>query len=74
MKPPKKEEISDVLEWNRQHGIIWITYGICLELGWWLGYVVPLESLEIVFAMSGVVIPLPFMIMRHHTLEKKYKK
>lgn len=74
LEPPKKEEISDVLEWNKQHGIIWITYGICIEIGWWLGYIVPIEALKIFFAMGGIVIPLPFMIMRHHSLEKKYKK
>lgn len=74
VKPPKKEEISDVLEWNKQHGKIWILYGICIEIGWWLGYIVPSEALEIFFSMGGVVIPLPFMIMRHHSLERKYKK
>lgn len=74
LETPKKEEISDVSEWNKQHGIIWITYGICIEIGWWGGYIVPVESLEIFFATGGVVIPLPFMIMRHHSLERKYKK
>ena len=36
--PPKKEEISDVIQWNKKHGMIWIVYGICIELGFWLGY------------------------------------
>lgn len=74
IEPPKKEEISDVLEWNKQHGRIWLIYGICIELGCWLGYIVPIEALEIFFAMGGVVIPLPFMIIRHHSLTKIYKK
>lgn len=70
--PPKKEEISDVIQWNKKHGIIWIIYGICIELGFWLGYVMPGEVLEMVFMIGGVVIPLPFMVMRHHKLEKEY--
>ena len=48
--PPKKEEISDVIQWNKQHGVIWIVYGICIELGFWLGYNMPSEVLEMVFS------------------------
>ena len=71
--PPKKEEISDVVQWNKKHGIIWIVYGLCIELGFWLGYVMPVEALEMIFMMGGVIFPLPFMVMRHHKLEKEYK-
>ena len=69
----KKEEISDVIQWNKKHGIIWLTYGICIELGFWLGFVMPVEVLEMVFMMGGVIIPLPFMVIRHRKLEKEYK-
>lgn len=71
--PPKKEEISDVIKWNRKHGTIWIMYGICIELGFWLGYVMPVEVLKMVFMMGGVIIPLPVMVMLHRKLEKEYK-
>lgn len=70
--PPKKEEISDIIQWNKKHGIIWIVYGICIELGFWIGYVMPIEALEIFFMISGIVIPLPFMCLRHYKLEKVY--
>lgn len=72
--PPKKEEISDVIKWNKKHGTIWIVYGICIELGFWLGYVMPVEVLETVFMMGGVIIPLPIMVIIHHKLEKEYKR
>lgn len=71
--PPKKEEISDVEQWNKKHGMIWIAYGLCIELGFWLGYVMPIEVLEMIFMMGGVIIPLPFMVIRHRKLEKEYK-
>ncbi|SDB22408.1 hypothetical protein SAMN02910298_01080 [Pseudobutyrivibrio sp. YE44] len=71
--PPKKEEISDVIQWNRKHGMIWVIYGICIELGFWLAYVMPFEILEMIFMMGGVIFPLPFMVLRHHKLEKEYK-
>ena len=72
--PPKKDEITDIIQWNKKHGAIWIIYGICIELGFWLGYIMPTELLEMIFMMGGVVIPLPFMILRHRSLEKKYAK
>ena len=71
--PHKKEEISDVIQWNKKHGFMWIIYGICIELGFWLGYIMPSEVLEMVFMMGGVIIPLPFMVLRHRALEKEYK-
>lgn len=70
--PPRKEDITDVIQWNRKHGAIWIIYGICIEAGFWLGFVMPTEILEMIFMMGGVVIPLPFMVFRHRSLEKKY--
>lgn len=72
--PPKREEISDVIKWNKKHGVIWIVYGICIELGFWLGYIIPIEALEMVFMMGGVIVPLPFMVMRHKKLEIMYKR
>ena len=71
---PKREEISDVRQWNIKHGMIWIIYGICIELGFWLGFVMPNEVLQAVFLIGGIIIPLPFMVLRHHKLEKEYRK
>lgn len=72
--PPKKEEISDIIQWNKKHGMIWLAYGGCIELGFWLGCVMPNEVLEIVFMMGGIIFPLPFMCLRHHKLEKEYRR
>lgn len=72
--PPKKEEISDVKEWNKQHGMLWIIYGICIETGYWLGYFMPITALEVLFTLGGTVLPLPLMILRHRTLDKRYRK
>ncbi len=72
--PPKKEEISDIIAWNKKHGMLWIAYGIIIELGYWLGYFAPNEVLEIIFSIGGVLIPIPFMIIGHHKLVKMYGK
>lgn len=34
----------------------------------------PKEVLEMVFMMGGVVIPLPFMIIAHQNIEKRYRQ
>lgn len=71
--PPKKEEISDIIAWNKRHGLIWIGYGICIELGLWLGYIAPNEVLEMIFLIGAVIIPLPIMIMCHNKIVKMYQ-
>lgn len=71
--PPKKEEISDITKWNRQHGLIWIIYGICVELGFSIGFMMPSEILAVLFLLGGIIIPMPFMVIRHNQLERKYK-
>jgi len=71
--PPKKEEISNIIQWNRKHGMIWIIYGICIELGFWFGFISPNEILEMIFVMGGVVLPIPFMVLQHKKLEREYK-
>ena len=72
--PPKKENITDIEKWNKKHGMIWILYGASIELGFWFGYIVPSDVLAPILLMGGVVIPIPFMIMRHNSLVKKYWK
>ena len=72
--PPRKEEITDIIAWNKKHGMIWIIYGICIELGFLLGNVMPTDILQMIFMTGGIIIPLPFMVMRHKSLEKEYKR
>lgn len=72
--PPRKEEISDVMQWNKKHGMIWLVYGLCIELGFWLGYLVPVTFLQVVFVVGGGLLPMPFMVVAHHKLEKEYKQ
>lgn len=72
--PPKKEEIIDCIAWNRKHGMIWIIYGICIELGFWIGFLMPVEFFQMFFMIGGIIFPLPFMVIRHQRLEKEYKK
>ena len=53
--------------------MIWIIYGICIELGFWLGNVMTTGMLQMIVMTGGIILPLPFMVMRHKSLEKKYR-
>lgn len=69
---PKADEIKDVKKWNIKHGLIWIIYGVLIELGFWLGFMVPTESLQAVVFIGCILVPLPLMVVIHRSLEKKY--
>lgn len=70
---PKKEEITDVVKWNRAHGMLWILYGIIIELSFFLGYIMPNEVLQMICLIGGVIIPLPLIVLGHRKLEGKYR-
>lgn len=72
--PPKAVDITDIVAWNRKHGLIWIIYGMCIEAGFWIGYFIPNEVLQTICMMGGGGIPLPFMVIRHKVLVRKYHK
>lgn len=70
--PPRENQITDMIAWNRQHGLMWILYGICIELG----FLPFIFSENDIFAgvcyCCGILVPLPIMILYHHLLVKKY--
>ena len=63
-KPPKPEEISDVTAYNRGHAILFFTYGIAMPVSVFAGPVLFLAA-----TLGGI----PFLILCHHFLEKKYR-
>ena len=38
IKPPTRDEISDVEAWNKKHAIMWIVYGCCIVISWMIGF------------------------------------
>lgn len=73
-KPPKESELSDVVGWNKEHGMMWLLYSGIIIISYLLG--LPLfDSIWCVVPMcGGIILPLPLMIWYHHKLMKKYKK
>lgn len=78
-KPPKAEEISDVLAWNKKHGYMWIAYGISIML---VGIIIGVCSLNknaintlmiLLLSTVGVILPIIVMMIYHTRLEKMYR-
>ena len=40
IKPPDREELTDVGDWNKKHGMMYIAYGICIVVSWVCGLVI----------------------------------
>lgn len=73
-KPPKKEDISDVIMWNRKHGIMWTLYGVAMIGSDLIGLIIQNEVFSFIILMIAIVGALPIMIFYHHYLVRKYLK
>lgn len=68
-KPPNEDEISDILMWNKKHGIMWIIYGIIIILTWCSGLLIG----DSIWIFVGAFLPIVVMMWYHKRLIKKYK-
>ena len=73
-KPPKAEDLTDVHAWNKNHGLMWLIYGIIIFVSYLIGSPFVDSILVIIPMIGGVIVPLPFMIWYHHKLIKKFMK
>lgn len=67
------EKLTSVEGWNRSHGRMWMIYGLCVLLSA-LPFMFSDGTAALIALCGGVVLPLPFMILYHHRLLKKYLK
>ena len=74
VEPPSREQLSDVDAWNKKHGTMWIVYGVCIIVSWFIGLFIG-DSVYVVIPVTvGLLVPIVFMVIYHHKLEKKYFK
>lgn len=72
-KPLTESELTDVKAWNRRHGLMWVFYSIFIVVTTLVGFIVKNDLVMILCSVGGVLIPIPFMVIYHHKLEKKYR-
>ena len=73
IKPPTRDEISDVEAWNKKHAIMWIVYGCCIVISWVIGFFIGSDNILVVVPYCvGLIVPIIVMVVCHHRLVKKY--
>lgn len=71
-KPPKKEELSDVAAWNRQHGLMWIVYNISIIIATTLCVLIESEAITLFLYIGIILGGIWGLMLYHHHLKKKY--
>ena len=72
-KPPQKEQITDVKEYNRKHGLMWIALGVVFLLFFGCGILIgglAAGYLCMIEVMGGIAA----MVVRHGKLDRMYRK
>lgn len=73
VKPPKKEEVTDIRAYNRKHGIMWILYGLGFMLCFLSGIPFGGEAAAVA-AGAECIGGLFVMIVYHKRLDRIYLK
>lgn len=72
--PPRGDELTDVVAWNKKHGYMWVVYGVIVISFFTMASFVKSENLAMVLLLSGIIGSLPIMMLYHSHLKKKYYK
>lgn len=73
-KPPRVEDLTNVHEWNVKHGMMWISYGIIMLVGYFIGALIGDSIWSAIPMCGGVVLPIIEMVWYHHKLIKMYRR
>ncbi len=73
-KPPREDELSDVVAWNKKHGYMWVIYGFIIIGSFVMASFIKSETIAMVLLLSGIIGALPIMMLYHSHLKKKYYK
>ena len=70
--PPKEEELTDVVQWNKKHGRMCIIYGCSIICSYFIGMILR-ESLIAPYIIGGVIVVGVLIMMFYHSrLKKEY--
>lgn len=73
-KPPLQDELTDVISWNKKHGMMWVLYGIIILLSYFAVTIIENLLWSIIFMLGGLIVPVIFMIRYHNKLKKEYMR
>ena len=73
VKPPTRDKVSDVVAYNKKHGIMWVIYGAGIVPVFFLGMIFG-EMVAVCALGVEIIGGLVAMICYHNYLDKKYIK
>ena len=53
-KPPREDELSDVVAWNKKHGYMWVIYGFIIIGSFVMASFIKSETIAMVLLLSGI--------------------
>ena len=72
-EPLPRYKYKDIKKWNHGHGIMWIAYSVIVILGAVISIIIGSDNVLILIPMMGsIIVPLPFLIVCHNMMVKKY--
>ena len=73
-QPPKESELTDVISWNKKHGMMWMLYAAIIILSYAIGAIIGDSVWSLIPMCGGLIIPIIFMVCYHSKLKKKYMR
>lgn len=71
-KPPRAEELKDVIMWNKKHGWMWIIYSVIVLLSWIVSCFMGDSIWVLIPVFGGLLLPVIPMILYHKHLVNEY--
>ena len=72
VKPPRKEDVTDITSYNKQHGLMWILLAILMIVAFWIGQLIRCAWIQALILIGTICGALVAMIWYHHYLYRKY--
>ena len=73
-QPPQESELTDVISWNKKHGIMWMLYAIIIIISYIIGSIIGDSAWSVIPMCGGLIIPIIFMVHYHNKLKRKYMR
>lgn len=72
--PPSPKELTNVSAYNKEHGIMWILYGIAVGIAGFIGTLIDNKWVITILIFAVICAGVGIMNLRHAKIREKYTK
>ena len=73
-KPIPKEQLKDMVAWNKKHGAMWIWYGVAIIVSFVISSMINHAVWSSVILIGVIAGALPVMMWYHSRFKKEYMR